>query len=198
MSTAHYLTIIVEHEIIFESVCVDRYERMSESEYPDRRTGRTGSSTENSRLSIFIYRPRTIDVVSITRGLLTALLELAEDRDPNPVTVSLTVTSAAELEAGLPAGQSVFTDMYLPDTGSSVTAVFGMDLSTPRAAGRFVSHPDGALTLTKSDDLHEVVFVAAPPYDGESVAAFNRSGTGLPLDIVDVEPPIEELGGVPE
>ena len=134
----------------------------------------------------------------ITRGLLTALLELAEDRDPNSVTVSLAVTTADELDIDLPADKSVFTDMYLPDTGGSVTAVFGMDLSTPGAAGRFVTHPDGTLALTKADDLHEVVFVAVPPYDIENAAAFTRSGMGLSIDVVDVEPPEGELEGFPE
>jgi len=43
--------------------------------------------------------------------------------------------------------------------------------------------------LTKADDLHEVVFVAVPPYDTEAVGAFTRSGTGLPIELVDVEPP---------
>jgi hypothetical protein len=70
-------------------------------------------------------------VVYITRGLLTALLELAADREPESVTVSLASTPAEEFETDLPAGTPVFTDMYLPDTGGSVTAVFGMDLSTP-------------------------------------------------------------------
>lgn len=137
-------------------------------------------------------------MVYITRALLTALLELAEDRDPNSVTVSLAVTSTEDLDVDLPADRAVFTDMYLPDTGSSVTAVFGMDLSTPTAAGRFVSHPQGVLALTKADDLHEVVFVAIPPYDTESVAAFARSGSELPLEIVDAEPPAGELEEFPE
>ncbi|MCQ4333208.1 hypothetical protein KM295_06880 [Natronomonas sp. F2-12] len=137
-------------------------------------------------------------MVWITRGLLTALLELAEDRDPSDVTVSLAVTPAAELDADLPSDRSVFTDMYLPDTGRSVTAVFGMDLSTPGAAGRFRSHPDGTLALTKADDLHEVVFVAVPPYGIENAAAFTRSGDGLAMEIVDAEPPASDFEGLPE
>lgn len=137
-------------------------------------------------------------MVYITRALLTALLELAEDRDPNSVTVSLAVTPTDDLDVDLPAGRAVFTDMYLPDIGGSVTAVFGMDLSTPAAAGRFVSHPQGELALTKADDLHEVVFVVVPPYDTENVAAFDRSGTELPLEIVDAEPPAGELEEFPE
>ena len=132
-------------------------------------------------------------MVYITRALLTALLELGADRDPSSVTVSLAVTPTDELDAALPPGRSVFTDMYLPDTGSSVRAVFGMDLSTPGAAGRFITHPDGLLELTKADDLHEVVFVAVPPYDIDSVAAFDRSGNGHSMEIVDVEPPDGEL-----
>jgi hypothetical protein len=132
-------------------------------------------------------------VVHITRALLTALLELAEDRDPASVTVSLAVTPASELDATLPPDRVVFTDMYLPDTGESVTAVFGMDLSTPGAAGRFITHPDGTLALTKADDLHEVVFVAVPPYEIDDVRAFDRSGTGRSMVIVDVEPPSGEI-----
>jgi hypothetical protein len=138
--------------------------------------------------------PEGPDVVYITRGLLTAVLEVAAERDPNSVTVALAVTPAADLDADLPADASVYTDMYLPDTGGSVRAVFGMDLSTPGAAGRFVSHPDGTLALTKADDLHEVVFVAAPPYGDSDVAAFDRSGSELRFETVDVEPPHGELG----
>lgn len=132
-------------------------------------------------------------MVYITHGLLTALLELAEDRDPASVTVSIAVTPADELGAELPDDRPVFTDMYLPDTGRSVAAVFGMDLSTPGAAGRFLTHPDGLLALTKADDLHEVVFVAVPPYDIDNVAAFDRSGNSVPFEVVDIEPPDGEL-----
>jgi hypothetical protein len=132
-------------------------------------------------------------VVHITRALLTALLELAEDRDPASVTVSLAVTPASELDAALPSDRVVFTDMYLPETGGSVTAVFGMDLSTPGAAGRFITHPDGTLAVTKADDLHEVVFVAIPPYGMDDVRAFDRSGIGRSMVIVDVEPPSDGI-----
>ena len=134
------------------------------------------------------------DVVYITRGLLTALLEVAADRDPNSVTVALAVTPAADLDADLPADASVYTDMYLPDTGGSVRAVFGMDLSTPGAAGRFVSHPDGTLALTKADDLHEVVFVAVPPWEADSMGAFDRRGRRRDWRVLDVEPPVETAG----
>ena len=128
-------------------------------------------------------------VVYITRGLLTALLELAADRDPDSVSVALAVTNGDELDADLPPDAAVYTDMYLPDTGGSVAAVFGMDLSTPGAAGRFVSHPDGMLALTKADTLHQVDFVAVPPYGEGDVAAFDRSGTEVRFDAVDAAPP---------
>ena len=128
-------------------------------------------------------------MVYITRGLLTALLELGADRDPDSVTVSLVVTPGADLDVDIPTSAAVFTDFYLPETGDSVTAVFGMDLSTPEAAGRFVTHPDGPLALTKRDDIHEVVFVAVPPYEDDSVAAFDRSGDTVPVDVLDVVPP---------
>jgi hypothetical protein len=133
-------------------------------------------------------------VVHITRGLLAALLELAADSEPEGLTVALDVTSADELDADLTPGTPVFTDLYLPGTGGSVAAVFGMDLSTPGAAGRFVSHPDGTLALTKADDLHEVVFVAVPPYGPDDVAAFDRSGTELEFEVVDAAPPPGTLG----
>lgn len=142
-----------------------------------------------TRRRTFITTGRTVAVVYITRGLLTALLELAAERDPSSVTVALAVTPAEELDAELPTDSSVFTDMYLPNTGGSVTAVFGMDLSTPSAAGRFISHPDGSLTLTKADDLHEVAFVAVPPYEDDCVAAFDRAGRDHPFEVIDAAPP---------
>ena len=128
-------------------------------------------------------------MVYITRGLLTVLLELGADRDPDSVTVSLVVTPAADLDVDIPTSAAIFTDLYLPETGDSVTAVFGMDLSTPEAAGRFITHPDGPLALTERDDLHQVVFVAVPPYEDDSVAAFDRSGDTVPVDVLDVAPP---------
>ena len=152
-------------------------------------TGQHGQGRPPPSTCAYGSSDRTDGVVYITDGLLTALLEVADDRDPSPVTIALTVTPAGDLDADLPADASVFTDMYLPGTGGSVAAVFGMDLSTPGAAGRFVSHPDGTLALTKADDLHAVVLVAVPPYDADCVAAFDRSGTELPLRTVDAAPP---------
>lgn len=128
-------------------------------------------------------------MVYITRGLLEALLDLARDREPSSVSVALAVTPAAELDADLPDEAPVFTDMYLPETGGSLAAVFGMDIGTPGAAGRFVSHPDGLLELTKRDDLHQVVFVAVPPWNGDCVEAFDRSGERQGVTVLDAAPP---------
>jgi len=133
----------------------------------------------------------------VTRGLVTALLELAEETDPDELSVSLAVTPGAELdgEADLPADAPVFTHFYPPEAGGSLAAVFGVDLSIPagQTQGRFLSHRNGYLGLSKTDDLHETVLVAVPPWDESSLAAFDRAGRRRPLDIVDAEPPTESL-----
>jgi hypothetical protein len=68
-----------------------------------------------------------------------------------------------------------------------------MDLGTPvgQTQGRFVSHPSGRLDVSETDDLHEVVFVAIPPWNRESIGAFDRSGRRKDLTLLDVEPPEE-------
>ncbi|WP_254534565.1 hypothetical protein [Halomarina litorea] len=139
-------------------------------------------------------------MVYITAGLAEALLGFASDREPRSVTIGLSVTPAGTLVAsasedgpldGVPSDTPVFTHFYLPDTGGSVRAVFGMDLASPRTQGRFVSHPDGARTLKQTDDFHEVVFVAVPPW--EEVVAYDRYGTRLDLTVLDAEPPVESV-----
>ena len=137
-------------------------------------------------------------MVYATRGLVRTLLRMAEETDPERVTISVAVTSASDLPAAdLPPETPVFTHFYMPSAGGSVNAVFGVDLGTPvgQTQGRFVSHPNGHLALTKEDDLHEVVFLAVPPWDEQSLAAFDRHGTERPLEILDVEPPEEALDG---
>lgn len=133
--------------------------------------------------------------VYATVGLVTALLDIAEDRSPSEVTIALTTTPAGEFEPplDLPAGTPVFTDFYLPGTGGSVAAVFGMNLGTPASNGRFVSHPDGHLAVRQTDDLHQVVFIGVPPWEPTDIAAFGRRGRGRPLELLDVEPPVESL-----
>jgi len=135
-------------------------------------------------------------VIYATRGLVETLLRMAEEADPDSVTISVAVTQASELlETDLPPETPVFTHFYMPSAGGSVNAVFGVDLGTPvgQTQGRFVSHPDGNLSLTKEDDLHEVVFVAVPPWDEPSVAAFDRRGDQQEVELLDVEPPEEML-----
>ena len=135
-------------------------------------------------------------MVYVTRGLVETLLRMAREAEPDDVTISLAVTKAEELpDAGLDPETPVFTDFYLPSAGSSVNAVFGMDLGTPagQTQGRFVSHPDGYMGVSKLDDLHEVIFVAIPPWDTESFGAFDRSGRTVEVEILDIEPPEESL-----
>lgn len=136
-------------------------------------------------------------MVYATNGLVETLLRQAREADPDSVTISLSVTPARDLPTDdLPPETPVFTHFYLPEAGGSVNAVFGMDLGTPagQTEGRFVSHPMGDLSVSKTDDLHEVVFVAVPPWDIDSIVPFDRSGKRQSLTLLDVEPP-EEFPG---
>ncbi|WP_458204744.1 hypothetical protein [Haladaptatus sp. NG-SE-30] len=136
-------------------------------------------------------------MVFVTRGLRDALLELAADAEPEKVTVALAVTPAGDLRGAddLPPETPVFTHFYPPDTGGSVTAVFGMDLSIPagQSQGRFVSHPQGHLEVSRTDDLREAMLVAVPPWRSDSIAAFDRSGRKQRFVVLDAEPPAELL-----
>lgn len=136
-------------------------------------------------------------MVHITRGLATALLEFAETAEPEAFSAGLGTTPVGEFEAGLdlPSDAPVFTHFYHPDAGGSVRAVFGMDFSTPagRTRGRFVSHPQGELTVELTDDLHATMFVAVPPWGLDELAAFGRRGERLSLDLIEAEPPVETL-----
>ncbi len=136
-------------------------------------------------------------MVYATRGLADVLLDLAADAEPEAINVVLAATPAGEFDRdlGLEPETPVLTHFYLPDAGSSVTAVFGVDLGTPAGRGRarFVTHPQGKLELTERDDLAAVVLVAVPPWDDRSLAAFDRSGARLELSLLDAEPPRESL-----
>nr|WP_303648653.1 hypothetical protein [Haloarchaeobius litoreus] len=124
---------------------------------------------------------------------METLLDFAREADPEDVTVSLAVTAAGDLDGAedLPPETPVFTDFYLPDAGSSVSAVFGVDLGTPagQTHGRFVSHATGELAVSREDDLHAVVFVAVPPWESGNVRAFDRSGRRQEMHVVDAVPP---------
>ncbi len=136
-------------------------------------------------------------MVYVTRGLVDVLLDLAEDAEPERTNVVLATTPAGEFEAdlGVDPETPILTHFYLPDAGQAVNAIFGVDLATPAGRGRarFVSHPQGKLEVTKSDDLAGVVLVAVPPWEDRSLAAFDRSGTRLELSILDAEPPQESF-----
>lgn len=140
-------------------------------------------------------------MIYLTRGLSTTLLRLAGEREPDSITIPLAVTRAGELppsenpaDPALDADTPVFTHFYLPRDGDSVTAVFGVDLGTPvgQTQGLFVSHPQGDLDVSTTDDLRAIVLVAIPPWDEASLAAFDRRGRRQDLAILDVEPPEEQ------
>ena len=144
---------------------------------------------------------RTENVVYATHGLVEALLGFAREAEPESVTIPLAITPAGDLEAedgarsdpDLPSETPVFTHFYFPEAGESVSAVFGMDLGTPagQTNGRFVSHPQGDLALARTDDLHGVVFVAVPPWESDSLAAFSRDGTQQSIERLAGAPPAE-------
>lgn len=132
-------------------------------------------------------------MIYITRGLVSVLLNFAREREPESVSIELTVTRAGKLTGAdsLSPDTPVFTHFYHPTTGQSVSSVFGMDLGLPRSDGRFISHPTGRRDLSVRDDFHEVVFLAVPPWN--ELTAFDRSATSLPLTVVDAEPPEESV-----
>jgi len=135
-------------------------------------------------------------VVYITQGLARTLLGYGRDRDPDSITIPVAVSDAAALEgAELPAETQVFSHFYLPSAGQSVSSVFGVDLGTPpgQTQGRFVSHPNGELEISKRDDLAEVVFVAVPPWEESALAAFDRRGRRQQLEVIAAEPPEEQV-----
>ncbi|GAA0450879.1 hypothetical protein MUK72_11030 [Halococcus dombrowskii] len=133
--------------------------------------------------------------VYATAGLVEALLDLAREAEPEEATIALATTPAGEFAESLPPETPVFTHFYFPEAGRSLSAVFGMDLGTPagQTQGRFVSHPQGRLTLTRTDDLHGIVFVAIPPWERGDIAVFSRDGIERSLDLVAAEPPAESL-----
>ena len=133
-------------------------------------------------------------MIYLTRGLQASLCRQAADREPEAVTIPLAVTPAGDLSgADLDPETPVFTHFYLPRGGDSLTAVFGVDLGTPvgQTQGRFVSHPNGELRVRQTDDFKELIFVAVPPWNEDSLAVFDRGGERQPLELLNVEPPQE-------
>jgi len=135
--------------------------------------------------------------VYITRPLLETLQQSAQRSEPESLSIALAATPAQHLTGAeeLPKPMPVFTHLYLPHRANSVSAVFGVDLHTPpgRTHGRFVTHPFSELRVTKRDDLHEIVFVAVPPWDEDSIAAFDRAGRRHPMCVINAVPPEESL-----
>jgi hypothetical protein len=159
------------------------------------------------------------DPVYATCPLVETLCRLASDADPTPVTVSLSTVPASDLDApvreadgsgvettvrigSLDPDTPVFAEFYVPEAGRALRDVFGVDLSTPAGTdGRFLSHPDGDPDVSLTDDLHVRILVAVPPYEPETVRAFDRNGRRLDLRLVDArspEPAPEEAIGAGE
>lgn len=134
-------------------------------------------------------------MVYITRALLTVLLEHAGEEGPSGVSVPLGATDVREFEADLDFDDDtpILSHFYMPDAGKSVSWVFGVDLGTPPGSSkaRFVSRSEDDVGLPESDDLAAIMLVAVPPWNEDSVTAFDRDGNELPLTIVDAEPPEE-------
>jgi len=133
-------------------------------------------------------------VLYVTRGLIETLLRFARESDPDSTTVPLAITRAKDLpDVDLSDDTPVFTHFYLPNEDSSVNSVFGVDLGTPagQTPGMFVSHPRGDLRVSKRDEFREIVFVAVPPWDEQSLKAFGRRGGVQEFSILDIEPPEE-------
>ncbi|MFB6162888.1 MAG: hypothetical protein ABEJ86_05560 [Halococcoides sp.] len=135
--------------------------------------------------------------IHATADLIDVLLEQAADREPSDLTAPLATTPAGQLDCDLDPETPVFTHFYWPSE-SSVSAVFGVDLSTPpaRTSGRFCSHPDGDPGPSVTDDLHSVVIVATPPWDREDVRAYDHGGQ-VRLAIHDIDLPEEHIADDP-
>lgn len=137
--------------------------------------------------------------IHVTRPLLETLLRSASRSEPEALSIGLTTIPAGRLVGADDVTETVpvFTHRYLPERPNSVSTVFGVDLQTPpgRIQGRFVTHPQSDLRLTKRDDLHAIVLVAVPPWDRDSVAAFDRYGRRHPLQVVDAVPPDDSVPG---
>jgi len=139
--------------------------------------------------------------VYATEDLVEVLIEFAVDREPQQANVPLAATPASELDGTdavletVDPQTPVLTHFYMPDAAGSVNAVFGVDLGTPAggAQSRFISHPSGPDGITKRDDLAGVILVAVPPWNTETVRAYNRSGNRLDFEQLAAEPPVESV-----
>lgn len=158
-------------------------------------------ATDSRSRQILSHQARDRIVIYVTADLAEVLLAIASEQDPDPVSIGLAVTPLGDLRfpdgappATVDPATEVFTHCYYPTAGGSVSAVFGMDLNTPagKTPGIFLSHPDGRLTVTETDQLREVVLLAVPPWTRSTLAAFDRSGAKRAFRFIDGVPP-EEL-----
>lgn len=140
-------------------------------------------------------------MIYVTRSLLAVLLERARETDPSDISVLLDTTPAGRFPdpptfdgASLDPDTPVLTHFYLPEAGGSVSAVFGMDLTTPAGRARFLSHPDGHPRPRETDDLAAIVLIAVPPYEETTVTAFDRHSRSVEFGLLDADPPEERLG----
>ncbi|WP_338728735.1 hypothetical protein [Haladaptatus sp. DJG-WS-42] len=136
-------------------------------------------------------------MVYATRGLLTVLRDYAKGAAPEPVVFVLATTPAESFtdHLDLPAETPVFSHFYLADSGTSVSAVFGVDLNSPakQSQGRFISAPDGFSDSPTGRERSETVFIATPPWNEAAIRVYDATGTVQPLTIVDAEPPEDPL-----
>lgn len=160
-------------------------------------SNRIACAGDSGRRWDFSGEDRIKSVVYITRGLIEILCQMAARAEPESISVALDVTPAEEWVESETVEEDtlVYTHFYMPDSAHAISAIFGVDLSTPsgRTRGRFISHPMGERSLSLSDDLHGIVFVAIPPWEESSVACFDRAGRKLAMNILDAAPPGETL-----
>lgn len=130
-------------------------------------------------------------MVYITGGLLDVLLSRAAEADPQSETIQLALVDADQLGIEeVDDDAEVFGEFYLPETGNSIEAVFGMNVSVPpgQTPGIFISHPNGELSVTTTDELAERIFIAIPPWERSSVSVFDRRGRERQLKILEAYP----------
>lgn len=129
------------------------------------------------------------NTIYISQELIKTLLDIAERSDPKKISIGLCVNKAESLNLdNIPGKTPIFNDFYFP-SGKSLKKIFGVDISTPPMStqGRFISHPSGFSKLSKRDNFHEIVFIAVPPWDQDSVKVFDRSGKNYELNIIEIK-----------
>lgn len=131
----------------------------------------------------------------VTRGLLEVLLTMAAEAEPKSFEAGLGVTMAGEFTDEVGPETPVFTHFYFPSAGDAISAVFGFELGTGpgQTDGRFIGRPDGEFGVKTTDELHERLLIAIPPWDEDSVGAFDRAGKRHPFQIIETDPPHIDL-----